>query len=103
MHRFHLLNGDTIEQVKTLKAEDGVNLQMWGSANFIQSLLQHGLIDQLHIWIFPDVLGQGKKLFADGTVSGNFKLTSHDVSSTGVILTTYEPDGEVPIGRAGAN
>lgn len=96
-----LLNGDTIAQVKALKATEGVDLQMWGSANFIQSLLQHRLIDRMDIWIFPVVLGKGKKLFAEGTVPGNFKLTKHAVSTTGVFLTTYEPDGEVPIGRAG--
>lgn len=98
-----LLNGDTIEQVKALKAGDGGDLQMWGSADFIQSLRRHGLIDQMHIWIFPVVLGNGKKLFPEGTVPGNFKLTQHAISSTGVILTTYEPNGEVPIGRAGEN
>jgi dihydrofolate reductase len=96
-----LLNGDTIEQVKALKSEPGINLQMWGSANFIQSLLLHGLIDQMNIWIFPVVLGKGKKLFQEDTFSANFKLTQHKVSKTGVILTTYEPNGEVPIGKAG--
>jgi len=96
-----LLNGDTIEQVKALKADDGPDLQMWGSADFIQSLRRYGLIDQMNIWIFPVVLGKGKKLFADGTVPGNFKLARHIVSSTGVIIGVYEPNGEVPIGRAG--
>jgi dihydrofolate reductase len=96
-----LLNGDTIEQVKALKATDGINLQMWGSADFIQSLLRHGLIDEMNIWIFPVVLGKGKRLFHEGTVPGNFKLTKHAVSTTGVIIATYQPDGEVPIGRAG--
>ncbi|MEO6686321.1 MAG: dihydrofolate reductase family protein [Dyadobacter sp.] len=98
-----LLNGDTIEQVKALKATDGIDLQMWGSADFIQSLLAHGLIDQMNIWIFPVVLGNGKKLFQEADFSGNFKLTNHTISSTGVILTTYEPDGKVPIGVAGAD
>ena len=96
-----LLNGDTIEQVKALKASDGIDLQMWGSADFIQSLLRFGLIDQMNIWIFPVVLGKGKRLFQDGIFSGNFKLTSHTVSTTGVVVATYEPNGEVPIGHAG--
>jgi dihydrofolate reductase len=96
-----LLNGDTIEQVKALRASDGIDLQMWGSADFIQSLLRYGLIDEMNIWIFPLLLGKGKKLFQEGAVPGNFKLTNHAVSTTGVILTTYEPNGEVPIGHAG--
>lgn len=96
-----LLNGDTIAQVKELKAGDGPDLQMWGSADFIQSLRRHGLIDQMNIFIYPVVLGKGKKLFADGTVRGNFKMTRHIVSTTGVIIGVYEPDGEVPVGVAG--
>lgn len=96
-----LLNDDTIDQVKNLKASDGVDLQMWGSADFIQSLLRFGLIDQLNIWIFPVILGKGKKLFREGIASGNFKLVKHTVSTTGVLMSTYEPNGEVPIGHAG--
>ncbi len=96
-----LLNEDTIEQVKALKNSDGTDLQMWGSADFIQSLLENCLIDQMNIWIFPVILGKGKKLFKEGTVPGNFKLTRHTVSTTGVIITTYEPNGKVPIGHAG--
>ncbi|GGM96467.1 dihydrofolate reductase [Dyadobacter beijingensis] len=96
-----LLNDNAIEQVKALKAGDGPDLQMWGSADFIQSLRRYGLIDQMNIMIFPVVLGRGKRLFAEGTVPGNFKMTRHIVSTTGVVIATYEPDGEVPIGRAG--
>lgn len=98
-----LLNGDTIEQVKELRAGDGIDLHMWGSADFIQSLLKNGLIDQMNIFIHPVVLGKGKKLFQDGAMPGNLKLTKHIVSTAGVILATYEPDGEVQIGYAGEN
>lgn len=96
-----LLNGDTIQQIKALKADEGNDLQMWGSSDFIQSLLANGLIDQMHLWIFPVVLGKGKKLFREQTLAGNFKLIKHSVSTTGVIMTIYEPNGEVPIGHAG--
>ncbi|KQS27994.1 dihydrofolate reductase family protein [Dyadobacter sp. Leaf189] len=95
------LNGDAVEQVKALKASDGPDLQMWGSADFIHSLMEHGLIDQMNIFIHPIILGKGKKLFCDGAVPGNFKLTRHTVSTKGVILATYEADGEVEFGNAG--
>ncbi|WP_031528151.1 dihydrofolate reductase family protein [Dyadobacter crusticola] len=96
------LYGDAVEQVKALKAEEGgPDLQMWGSADFIQSLLQNGLIDQMNIFIHPVILGKGKKLFQDGIMPGNFKLTKHTVSTTGVILGTYEADGKVQFGNAG--
>ena len=96
-----LLNGDTIEQVKALKAGDGPDLHMWGSADLIQSLFQQGLIDQMNLWIYPVVLGKGKKLFAGGTLPSGLKLTKSAVSSTGVICATFVPNGEVPTGNAG--
>lgn len=96
-----LLNGDTIEQVKALRASDGIDLHMWGSADFIQSLFQHGLIDQMNLWIYPVVLGKGKKLFAGGTIPGGFKLLKHAVASTGLIFASYVTNGEVLVGRAG--
>jgi dihydrofolate reductase len=95
-----LLTEDAIEQLKALKASDGPDLHMWGSAEFIQSLLQNHLIDRINLWIYPVVLGKGKKLFADGTVPSGLKLTKHAVSSTGVICASYEPDGEVRVGNA---
>ena len=88
-----LLHGDTIEQVKALKVSDGPDLHIWGSANFIQSLLENGLIDQMNLWIYPIVLGSGKKLFAHGTLPASFKLAKHAVSPMGVFVGTYEVDG----------
>jgi dihydrofolate reductase len=96
-----LLNGDTIEQVKALKASDGPDLHMWGSADFIQSLFENGLVDKMNLWIYPVVLGKGKKLFAGGTMPGGFKLVKHAVGSTGLICASYEANGEVLTGNAG--
>ena len=95
-----LLTGDTLEQVKTLKASDGPDLHMWGSADFIQTLLQHNLIDRMNLWTYPVILGKGKKLFAEGTMPVGMQMTKHAVSSTGVVCATYEPIGDVPIGDA---
>ncbi|WAC11508.1 dihydrofolate reductase family protein [Dyadobacter pollutisoli] len=96
-----LLNGDTIEQVKALKASDGPDLHMWGSADFIQSLFENGLVDKMNLWIYPVVLGKGKRLFAGGTMPGGFKLVKHAVASTGLICASYEANGEVLTGNAG--
>ncbi|MCF2489106.1 dihydrofolate reductase family protein [Dyadobacter sp. CY347] len=93
-----LLNQDTIEQIKNLKLTEGIDLQVHGSGNLIQSLLRHGLIDQMNIWIYPLVIGKGKRLFGEGTVPANFKLVKHIVSTTGVIITSFEQNGKVPIG-----
>jgi dihydrofolate reductase len=95
------LNENTIEQVKALKANDGPDLHIWGSADFIQSLLQNGLVDRMNLWIYPVVLGKGKKLFAGGTIPGGFKLVKHAVAGSGLICGSYEADGEVKLGRVG--
>ncbi len=84
-----------------MKASEGPDLQMWGSAHLSQSLMEHSLVEQMNISIHPIILGKGKKLFRDGAVPGNFKLTEHAVSTKGVILATYEADGEVEFGIAG--
>jgi dihydrofolate reductase len=66
-----------------------------GSANLIQTLLAHNLVDQYRLWVFPVVLGSGKRLFADGTVPSGLRLVDSTVSSTGVMMCVYEPAGEI--------
>ncbi|HXF36973.1 MAG TPA: dihydrofolate reductase family protein [Actinomycetota bacterium] len=93
-----LLEGDVAEAVARLKEEDGPELQVHGSSNLIQTLLRHGLIDRFRVWIFPVVLGTGKRLFGEGAPPAALRLVDHEVSSTGVVMATYEPAGEVPQG-----
>ena len=89
---------DAAEGVAALKAEDGPELQVHGSGNLAQTLIRHGLVDEYHLWLFPVVLGQGKRLFADGTVPASLRLVDSKVSKTGVFMGTYEPAGEVVTG-----
>jgi dihydrofolate reductase len=93
-----LIEGDVGEAVARLKEEDGPELQVHGSSDLIQTLQRHGLIDEFRVWIFPVVLGTGKRLFAEGASPGALKLVDTKVSSTGVVMATYVPGGEVPIG-----
>jgi dihydrofolate reductase len=96
-----LLQGDVPDAVRKLKAEDGGELQVHGSADLIQTLLAEDLVDELRLILFPVTLGQGKRLFADGTVPRTWKLTSSKVSSTGALIVTYERAGEVETGYVG--
>jgi dihydrofolate reductase len=98
-----LIEGDAADGLAALKREDGPELQVHGSANLIQTLLRHNLVDQYRLWVFPLVIGSGKRLFADGTVPSGLKLVDSQVSSTGVVLATYEPAGEIPIGTFAAD
>jgi dihydrofolate reductase len=93
-----LIDGDVAEGVAALKRGDGPELQVHGSGNLVQTLLRHNLIDRYQLWVFPLALGSGKRLFADGTVPAGLKLVHSTVSSTGVVIGTYEPAGEVVTG-----
>jgi dihydrofolate reductase len=93
-----LIKGDATEGVAELKESDGPELQVHGSGNLIQTLMRHGLVDEYRLWVFPLVLGSGKRLFADGTIPAGLKLVDNKVSTTGVVMGTYEPAGEVVTG-----
>jgi len=97
------IEGDAAQGLAALKAEDGPELQVHGSANLIQTLLRHNLVDQYRLWVFPLVLGSGKRLFGDGTVPSGLRLVDHKVSGTGVVMGTWEPAGEVVTGTFAAS
>jgi dihydrofolate reductase len=93
-----LIEGDAAEGVAALKEGDGPELQVHGSGNLAQTLIRRGLVDAYRLWFFPVVLGQGKRLFADGTIPATLRLVDGKVSKTGVFMGTYEPAGEVVTG-----
>ena len=96
-----LIEGDAAEGLAALKREDGPELQVHGSANLIQTLLRHNLVDEFRLWVFPVVIGSGKRLFADGTVPVGLRLADSKVSSTGVVMGTWQPAGEIATGSFG--
>jgi dihydrofolate reductase len=93
-----LIEGDAADGLAALKQEDGPELQVHGSSNLIQSLLRHNLVDEYRLWVFPVVIGSGKRLFSDGAIPAGLRLVDSKVSTTGVVIGTYEPAGEIAIG-----
>jgi len=93
-----LIDGDVPARIAALKAGDGPELQVHGSGNLIQTLLRHNLVDRFHVWVFPVLIGSGKRLFAEGTVPAGLKLVDSKAFATGVVIGTYEPAGELVIG-----
>ncbi len=87
--------GDIAEKVIKLKQEQGPDLHVYGSGNLVQTLLKHDLVDAFWLKIFPVTLGDGKRLFADGTIPAAFKVTESTVSPSGVILVNYERAGAI--------
>ena len=93
-----LITGDVAEYVATLKRQDGPEIQVHGSPGLIQTLLEHDLIDEFRVWIFPLVLGTGKRLFGDGTIPAALTLIDSKGSKTGVTINTYERAGDIDVG-----
>ena len=92
------LKGDVEAKITELKEQDAPELQVHGSANFIQTLLKHDLVDEFWLKIFPITLGTGKRLFGEGTVPAAFKLSESRVSPAGVVVANFVRAGEVKTG-----
>lgn len=84
-----------VEGLKKLKNSDGPDLQVYGSANLIQTLMEHDWVDEYWLKIFPITLGAGKRLFDKGTIPAAFKVVESKISPSGVIIAYYKRDGEV--------
>jgi dihydrofolate reductase len=93
-----LIKGDLVEGIRRLKREPGNELQVHGSGELIQTLLKHDLIDTFRLWIFPVLLGTGKRLFASGTVPARLTLVETRASSTGVVLQVHQAAGSLEYG-----
>lgn len=93
-----LLQGDVAEAVARLKAEAGPEIQVHGSGNLLQTLFSAGLVDLFTLWIFPVVVGGGKRLFENGVTPSGLRLVDQAVSPAGVVTCSYEPAGDVPHG-----
>lgn len=92
------LRGDAAAEVARLKQGEGPTLLTQGSSELLQTLLAHELIDELRVLTFPVLLGPGKRLFGSGTKAHGLKLTRSQFTTTGVVMSVYEPAGEVRTG-----
>jgi dihydrofolate reductase len=92
------LKGNVADEIKELKQQDGPDLQVHGSGNLIQTLLEHDLVDEFWLKIFPVTLGKRKRLFDKGTLPAAFTLTESKTSPSGVIIASFKRAGEVKTG-----
>lgn len=91
----------SVEDIKKLKDSDGSDLNVWGSGKLIQLLMEHDLIDEFRLVTYPLTLGQGQKLFGEGTIPAAFTLAESSVTPGGVIMANYKRAGEVKTGTVG--
>jgi dihydrofolate reductase len=87
------IGGDVVDEVRRLKASEGPELHIWGSSKLLQTLIASGLVDEYRLWVFPLVLGEGKRLFENGVPPGSFSLVETRSTTKGVLVNTYRPAG----------
>jgi dihydrofolate reductase len=86
-----LLQGDVADAVRALKQEPGDDLRVIGSTQLVQTLLEHGLVDELRLMIDPVLVGGGKRVFRDDGILRTLELVDQQQTTTGAILATYAP------------
>ena len=86
----------SLDEVRRLKAAEGPDLHVWGSSALLQTLIAAALVDEYRLWVFPVVLGKGKRLFEDGVPPGGLSLVATRRTPSGVLLNTYRPAGPLP-------
>lgn len=91
----------TIEEIKKVKNTEGSDIQVHGSGEMVQTLLNHDLVDELWLKIFPITLGKGKRLFGEGSIPAAFTLMDNTVTPSGVIIANYKRAGKVKTGTVG--
>jgi dihydrofolate reductase len=96
------LGADIVAGVRRVKQTSGPHLIVWGSSTLTPVLLEHGLADELMLLVFPVLLGVGKRIFAEGMPPRELKLVSTKAVGSGVIISTYKPNGPLRTGMMGA-
>lgn len=88
-----LIKGNVAEEVSRLKQQPGKDILIFGSGDLVNTLMQHDLIDEYRLMVFPVVVGSGKRLFGDGTVK-TLELVETKTFGSGVVVLTYQPAGK---------
>lgn len=96
-----LLTGNVVEAVADLKRRSDGEIQVHGSGGLIQTLIEHDLVDEFHLLVFPVLLGTGKRLFAEGTVPAGLRLVESMTLDAGVVVSRYVRAGKVAYGAIG--
>jgi dihydrofolate reductase len=89
-----VLKGDVVEEVSKLRASEGGDVYVHGSAQLVHALVENDLVDELHLMVFPVVLGTGIRLFDETTDMKRLRLTDSKVVGDGVAILVYQPDPE---------
>jgi dihydrofolate reductase len=97
------LGANIVKGIRLVKEKEGPHLIVWGSSTLTPVLLEHELVDEVLLLVFPVLLGTGKRLFSEGTPPRELKLVSTKAVPSGVIISTYWPSGPLRTGTMGAD
>jgi dihydrofolate reductase len=89
-----VLKGDVAKEVAKLRREKDGDIVVHGSARLVQTLVEHDLVDELRLMVFPVVLGSGKRLFGDASDKKTLRLVDSKVVGDGVAILVYRPSGK---------
>jgi len=90
---FEGLGPDIVEGIRRIKSHNGPDVILWGSSTLTSTLLEHGLADEVLLFVYPVLLGKGKRVFAEGTPPRAFELASTDALSSGIVINAYKVAG----------
>jgi len=90
------ISGDVVDELRKVKASDGPPLHLWGSNQLLQALIAADLIDEYRLWVFPVIVGKGKRLFESGVPPRGLSLVASQSTPSGVLVATYRPAGPIP-------
>jgi dihydrofolate reductase len=96
-----LIKGDVVGELRKLRQQPGRTVHTWGSAELLQTLLKNDLIDEYRLFVYPLVLGTGKRLFASGTVPAALEHVESVTTGKGVTYHRLERGGKPEYGRVG--
>jgi dihydrofolate reductase len=87
------LGPDIVEDLRRIKSLDGPDLVLSGSSTLTSTLLEHGLADEVVMFVYPVLLGKGKRFFAEGTPPRAFELANTKALSSGIVINAYNDAG----------
>jgi len=91
------IGSDVVDGVRRLKASDGPELHIWGSGELLQTLIAAELVDEYRLWVFPVVLGEGKRPFENGVPPRGLTLIDTRSTPKGVLINVYRPASRLPV------
>jgi dihydrofolate reductase len=98
---FEGLSQDMVEDIRRIKSHDGPDVILWGSSTLTSALIEHGLADEVVLFVYPILLGKGKRIFAESTPARAFELASTKALPSGIIINEYKAAGPLrtsPVG-----